>query len=313
MSRWSSSTPTAGRGRRGRARRGRSTLDLPPGEYRVVLQKAGFGAKFSARHACRQPRRITSDCSQTGCSGTPGRSGCAAAKRRSSASTPSSRTSWNCGGTGGSRSSCAASAGTTNTARARCMQVTPDGDYTQTGVEWNKVGYANSVHSQHVAGPERSGLYYFRASTASGRQFAFPWIVAPAKPHSGARGAGVEHHLERVQQLRRAQQLHPRRRTAAHADRQRAGRTEALLRRGVLHLGRRLATRRCRSTARSRSTTSTSTRRSPTRSKAGRRATSRRPSGGCSAGWSDAASPTTTTPRRNSTTARSTSRSTACS
>ena len=62
------------------------------------------------------------------------------------------------------------------------MQVTPDGDYTRTGAEWNKVGYANSVHSQHVAGPDRSGLYYFRASTASGRQFAFPWIVAPAKP-----------------------------------------------------------------------------------------------------------------------------------
>ena len=62
------------------------------------------------------------------------------------------------------------------------MQVTPDGDYTQTGVEWNKVGYKNSVHSQHVPAPDRSGLYYFRASTPSGRQFAFPWIVAPAVP-----------------------------------------------------------------------------------------------------------------------------------
>jgi hypothetical protein len=64
------------------------------------------------------------------------------------------------------------------------MQTTPDGDYTQTGVQWNKVGYANSVHSQQVAAPERSGLYYFRASTASGRQFSFPWIVAPATPQS---------------------------------------------------------------------------------------------------------------------------------
>ena len=62
------------------------------------------------------------------------------------------------------------------------MQITPDGDYTRTGAEWNKVGYAHSVHSQHIAGPERSGLYYFRASIASGRQFAFPWVVAPAKP-----------------------------------------------------------------------------------------------------------------------------------
>ena len=62
------------------------------------------------------------------------------------------------------------------------MQITPDGDYTTRGAEWNKVGYANSVHSQHVAGPERSGLYYFRAFTASGRQFSFPWVVAPATP-----------------------------------------------------------------------------------------------------------------------------------
>jgi hypothetical protein len=61
------------------------------------------------------------------------------------------------------------------------MQVTPDGDYTRTGVEWNKVGYAKSVHSQYVAAPDRSGLYYFRASTPSGRHFAFPWVVAPAR------------------------------------------------------------------------------------------------------------------------------------
>jgi N,N-dimethylformamidase len=62
------------------------------------------------------------------------------------------------------------------------MQVTPDGDYTQHGVQWNKVGYTNSVHSQFVAAPDRSGLYYFRASTASGERFSFPWIVAPKKP-----------------------------------------------------------------------------------------------------------------------------------
>jgi N,N-dimethylformamidase len=62
------------------------------------------------------------------------------------------------------------------------MQITPDGDYTRTGVRWNEVGYANSVHSQHVSAPDRSGLYYFRASTATGRRFAFPWVVAPARP-----------------------------------------------------------------------------------------------------------------------------------
>jgi hypothetical protein len=62
------------------------------------------------------------------------------------------------------------------------MQDTPDGDYTRTGVRWNEVGYANSVHSQHVAAPDPGGLYYFRALTQSGRRFAFPWVVAPARP-----------------------------------------------------------------------------------------------------------------------------------
>ncbi|REK09918.1 MAG: carboxypeptidase regulatory-like domain-containing protein [Planctomycetota bacterium] len=62
------------------------------------------------------------------------------------------------------------------------MQITPDGDYTQTGVQWNKVGYGSKQHHQYVAAPERSGLYYFHARTDSGRFFAFPWIVAPAHP-----------------------------------------------------------------------------------------------------------------------------------
>ncbi|HVX16124.1 MAG TPA: carboxypeptidase-like regulatory domain-containing protein [Pirellulales bacterium] len=62
------------------------------------------------------------------------------------------------------------------------MQITPDGDYTQTGVGWNKQGYNIKVHRQFVTAPEPGGLYYFHARTASGRHFAFPWIVAPARP-----------------------------------------------------------------------------------------------------------------------------------
>ncbi|RUL88282.1 N,N-dimethylformamidase beta subunit family domain-containing protein [Tautonia sociabilis] len=61
-------------------------------------------------------------------------------------------------------------------------QITPDGDYSQTGVRWNSVGYPSRVHRQFVAGPERSGLYYFLASTRSGLRFGFPWVVAPARP-----------------------------------------------------------------------------------------------------------------------------------
>ncbi|MBI3839294.1 MAG: carboxypeptidase regulatory-like domain-containing protein [Planctomycetia bacterium] len=64
------------------------------------------------------------------------------------------------------------------------MQITPDGDYTQTGVQWNKAGYGSWQHAQHVTAPVRSGLYYFHARTAGGRFFSFPWIVAPAKPQA---------------------------------------------------------------------------------------------------------------------------------
>jgi N,N-dimethylformamidase len=64
------------------------------------------------------------------------------------------------------------------------VQITPDGDYTQTGVTWNKFGYASPHHKQFVTAPERSGLYYFHARSEAGRFFSFPWIVAPAEPKS---------------------------------------------------------------------------------------------------------------------------------
>ena len=66
---------------------------------------------------------------------------------------------------------------------AATMQITPDGDYTQTGIKWNTQGFdQNPHHTQFVEGPERSGLYYLHAKTESGKFFSFPWIVAPSKP-----------------------------------------------------------------------------------------------------------------------------------
>lgn len=64
------------------------------------------------------------------------------------------------------------------------MQISPDGDYTQTGVQWNKYGYTNPHHLQYIEAPARSGLYYLHAMTNSGLFFACPWIVAPAKPEA---------------------------------------------------------------------------------------------------------------------------------
>jgi N,N-dimethylformamidase len=62
------------------------------------------------------------------------------------------------------------------------MQITPDGDYSRTGVAWNKFGYTNPALHQYVTAPENSGLYYFHARTSQNTEFAFPWIVAPREP-----------------------------------------------------------------------------------------------------------------------------------
>jgi hypothetical protein len=61
------------------------------------------------------------------------------------------------------------------------MQITPDGDWTQTGIRFNTVGFSgNPHHTQMVAAPERSGLYYVEQQGESGAWFSAPWIVAPA-------------------------------------------------------------------------------------------------------------------------------------
>ena len=62
------------------------------------------------------------------------------------------------------------------------MQITPDGDYTQTGVEWNKHGYHSKILGQQLTAPDRSGLYYLHARDKQGRSFNFPWVVSPAQP-----------------------------------------------------------------------------------------------------------------------------------
>lgn len=63
------------------------------------------------------------------------------------------------------------------------VQVTPDGDYTQTGAQWNRRGYGSSPHHTQLAeAPARSGLYYLHAENEGGEFFSFPWVVAPAAP-----------------------------------------------------------------------------------------------------------------------------------
>ena len=61
-------------------------------------------------------------------------------------------------------------------------QITPDADFSQTGVDWNRHGYLSAHPQQSVAAPERSGLYYLWARTLSGKTFSFPWVIAPSSP-----------------------------------------------------------------------------------------------------------------------------------
>jgi len=62
------------------------------------------------------------------------------------------------------------------------MQITPDGDYTQSGVIWNREGYTLQYQKHAINAPERSGLYFMHAKTRSGKFSAFPWIVSPREP-----------------------------------------------------------------------------------------------------------------------------------
>ncbi len=54
------------------------------------------------------------------------------------------------------------------------VQTTPDGDYTQAGVEWHA--------ALELAAPAEPGLYLFRVEDEAGHRTTFPWIVAPPKP-----------------------------------------------------------------------------------------------------------------------------------
>ena len=79
------------------------------------------------------------------------------------------------------------------------MQVTPNGDYTPTGVDWNRVGFGgNPHHSLLVTAPERSGLYYVHAETESGDLFGAPWVVAPGPGTAFARSEWVTRSAETV-------------------------------------------------------------------------------------------------------------------
>ena len=257
----SSPTPTATRGRRARGPRARSTPTCRPATTASTLQKPGFGAKrvrmtpHVGRAVPLPPARPTA------CSATPGRSGSASGEQsefRVHSVEPYKLELWRYGWE--PRSSSAASAGTTSTARAPRCRSRPTATTRRPASSGTRSATPARSTQQYVAAPgAQRALLLPRLDRRPGGSFAFPWVVAPAKPTAPDRGAGLEHHLERLQQLRRPQQLHQRRRAAR---RRRPSTPAPELKRytdaELVTWGRDELRRRCRSSGRSRSTTSTS-------------------------------------------------------
>ena len=192
------------------------------------------------------------------------------------------------------------------------MQITPDGDYTQTGVrvEQGRLRQPAARPVRDRAGA--SGLYYFHARTDSGRFFSFPWIVAPAAPR--AKIAVLASNI-----TWNAYNNFGGRSNYIHADRLPPTPTVnarlELSRYNDPEFGTWNADDVCAAVvrpARADQSRARGNRKSPTRSRAAPPATSRRPSGGCWAGWSARASTTTSTPRPSCTPASSISTPTAC-
>jgi hypothetical protein len=156
--------------------------DLPPGPYTVTLAKPGYGSKrIALTISPGQPPhqfRLLSDtllgyawpkCVRAG----------VASEFRVHSPDPYHLTLWRYGW----EKQFVLSLGWHDEHGPRAtVQVTPDGDYTQSGVAWNSIGYVSPSHKQQVIAPETSGLYWFHARTAQGQAFSFPWVVAPAKP-----------------------------------------------------------------------------------------------------------------------------------
>ncbi len=162
--------------------RGAVQADLPAGEYHVTLVKDGFGSKsvqMTVDPKVPYDFRLLSDCILGYVWPREVKSGERSEFRVHSAE-PYRLTLWRYGW---KRETVKLLGWFDEHGPRAVMQITPDGDYTQTGVQWNKTGYGSAHHTQYVTGPEQSGLYYLHAKgEKSGEFFSFPWVVAPAKP-----------------------------------------------------------------------------------------------------------------------------------
>ncbi len=158
-------------------------VDLAPGRYRVTLAHPGFGSRWIDVELGHQPPyrfRLLSDRMQ-GYVWPKWVRGGETAEIRAHAAEEYRLQLWRYGW----NKQPLAYLGVIDEHGPRAtVQITPDGDYTQTGVHWNEVGYLGRARKPQVTAPERSGLYYIHATSASGSVVTFPWIVAPREPQA---------------------------------------------------------------------------------------------------------------------------------
>ena len=158
-------------------------LDLPPGTFEVVLQKEGYGSK-RVRLKLPTPEPYSFRLLSDGLVGFAWPKAIRCGERgefRIHATEPYQVSLWRYGWT---KEKVAELGWHDEHGPRAMMQITPDGDYSQSGVRWNQVGYSGGNSQHEVMAPKRTGLHYFHAETASGDRFAFPWVVAPHQPGS---------------------------------------------------------------------------------------------------------------------------------
>lgn len=147
-------------------------LDGPPGRYRVVLSRPGYGPKHTTIDlpvAVPHQFRLLSE-HLYGYAWPKWVAAGGSSQLRISSPSAYRVELWHCGW----RRKLVANLGYDSHAPRATMQITPDGDYSQRGVGWTDPFVATA--------PERSGLYYFHVHGAHGAFTSFPWVVTPSRP-----------------------------------------------------------------------------------------------------------------------------------
>jgi hypothetical protein len=147
-------------------------FDGPSGRYEIVLSRDGYGPKRTVADVTEDSPvhlRLLSE-TMYGYAWPKWTPAGGRSQLRVSSGAGYRVELWHCGW----QRKLVASLGYDSHAPRATRHVTPDGDYTRTGVDWRDPFV--------VVAPDRSGLYYFHIHSADGGFTSFPWIVTPTRP-----------------------------------------------------------------------------------------------------------------------------------